>query len=100
MAYPQGWYAYGSDECIPSVNPSLNNTTGFSARAAGRYGGGNGTMDAYHQAGFWTSAPKSSTSIWAYYKEIVWDETYVNGGESFKTTALSVRCLRDLPVQH
>ena len=100
LAYPQGWYAYGSDECIPSVNPSLNNTTGFSARAAGRYGGGNGTMDAYHQAGFWTSAPKSSTSIWAYYKEIVWDETYVNGGESFKTTALSVRCLRDLPVQH
>lgn len=100
LAHPQGWYAYGSDECIPSVNPSRNNATGFPSRAAGRYGGGDGTMDAYRHAGFWTSTPKTDSNSVVWYEDLIWDETTISHYESRKTPARSLRCLRDLPVQH
>ena len=99
LAHPFGWYPFGSDECIPSVNPSLNNATGFSARPTGHKWYGS-QYYCNQTTNFWTTTPKSGTNDQAWHKTIEWGTTYVRSYYDGKSAGYNVRCLRDLPVQH
>ena len=101
LAHPQGWYPFGSDECIPSVNSSMNNATGFSARPSGHFW----STSVYYtnqKTSFWTSTQKEINNeyLHAWHGTIEWNNTNVSNLYDGKSAGYNVRCLRDLPVQH
>ena len=91
LASTTGWASTSTNPCAVGNTPSSNNATGFSALPAGYYNGSysNFGLNAY----FWSSTEGNSTG--AYRRYLFYSNAGVDWGCSYKSTAVSVRCLRD-----
>jgi Fibrobacter succinogenes major domain (Fib_succ_major). len=97
FAAQTGWQSY-YDQCSPGCNPSTNNATGFSAKAAGHYSNLGTTNHYFYAFGgvatFWTTTDGGCNDriymrhIYHYGKH--WQEAIQD-----KHCGLSVRCVRN-----
>ena len=90
LATTTGWDAYTAD-CAVGYQPERNNTSGYSARAAGFFA--DGYMPLGEIATFWTATDNSGSGSIAY--GLYNDTGYVQLWGLDVTFGLSVRCLRD-----
>ena len=80
-----------SNLCAVGLEPSSNNSTGFSALPAGCYGSNLSSFGS--DADFW-----SATQIYGnfvYYRQITYSGAYLYRNANDKSYGYSVRCLRD-----
>ena len=95
LASVEGWYTKGwytdSVNCEVGNDPSVNNTTGFSAVPAGTH---NDSLfwDAGHEANFWSATQVGSD---AYGYRLLYNYAFWAGPHHSKSHGKSVRCLRD-----
>ena len=95
LASVEGWYTKGwytdSVNCEVGNDPSVNNTTGFSAVPAGTH---NDSLfwDAGHEANFWSATQVGSD---AYGYRLLYNYAFWVGPHHSKSHGKSVRCLRD-----
>lgn len=91
LASTSGWAIIMSNLCAVGLEPSSNNSTGFSALPAGCYGSNLSSFGS--DADFW-----SATQIYGnfvYYRQITYSEAYLYRNAKDKSYGYSVRCLRD-----
>ena len=91
LASTSGWSIIMSDLCAVGLEPSSNNSTGFSALPAGCYGSNLSSVGS--DADFW-----SATQIYGnfvYYRQITYSGAYLYRNGNDKFYGYSVRCLRD-----
>lgn len=91
LASTSGWAIIMSDLCAVGLEPSSNNSTGFSALPAGCYGSNLSSFGS--DADFW-----SATQIYGnfvYYRQITYSGAYLYRNAKDKSYGYSVRCLRD-----
>ena len=92
LASTTGWYS-STFPCAVGNNPSTNNATGFSARPAGEYYDGYGSIDMV--ANFWSATESDNYDCNAYYRGFNYNITRVFSASDRKYYGFSVRCLRD-----
>lgn len=91
LASTSGWATIMSNICAVGLEPSSNNSTGFSALPAGCYGSNLSSFGS--DADFW-----SATQIYGnfvYYRQITYSGAYLYRNAKDKSYGYSVRCLRD-----
>ncbi|MBR4535393.1 MAG: T9SS type A sorting domain-containing protein [Bacteroidales bacterium] len=91
LASTSGWAIIMSNLCAVGLEPSSNNSTGFSALPAGCYGSNLSSFGS--DADFW-----SATQIYGnfvYYRQITYSGAYLYRNANDKSYGYSVRCLRD-----
>ena len=91
LASTSGWAIIMSNLCAVGLEPSSNNSTGFSALPAGCYGSNLSSFGS--DADFW-----SATQIYGnfvYYRQITYSGAYLYRNGNDKSYGYSVRCLRD-----
>jgi uncharacterized protein (TIGR02145 family) len=91
LASTSGWAIIISNLCAVGLEPSSNNSTGFSALPAGCYGSNLSSFGS--DADFW-----SATQIYGnfvYYRQITYSGAYLYRNGKDKYYGYSVRCLRD-----
>jgi uncharacterized protein (TIGR02145 family) len=91
LASTSGWAIIMSNLCAVGLEPSSNNSTGFSALPAGCYGSNLSSVGS--DADFW-----SATQIYGnfvYYRQITYSGAYLYRNGNDKSYGYSVRCLRD-----
>ncbi|MBR6064099.1 MAG: T9SS type A sorting domain-containing protein [Bacteroidales bacterium] len=91
LASTSGWAIIMSNLCAVGLEPSSNNSTGFSALPAGCYGSNLSSFGS--DADFW-----SATQIYGnfvYYRQITYSGAYLYRNGNDKSYRYSVRCLRD-----
>ena len=95
LASTTGWKTNGAtvnSPCEPRYNPATkNNASGFGAMPAGFYRGYYYYFGYY--AHFWSSTHLNSGSAW--YRDLNSGYAYVNRSYDDKSSAYSVRCLKD-----
>ena len=94
LASETGWNS-STYNCAVGNNPSANNATGFSARpAGGYYGGDTGDTGSFGDIAYFWSATQSNSNN-AYSRALSYNFAYVNGFNSYKSYGYSVRCVRN-----
>jgi uncharacterized protein (TIGR02145 family) len=91
LASTSGWAIIMSNLCAVGLEPSSNNSTGFSALPAGCYGSNLSSFGS--DADFW-----SATQIYGnfvYYRQITYSGAHLYRNANDKSYGYSVRCLRD-----
>lgn len=91
LASTSGWAIIMSNLCAVGLEPSSNNSTGFSALPAGCYGSNLSSFGS--DADFW-----SATQIYGnfvYYRQITYSGASLYRNANDKSYGYSVRCLRD-----
>lgn len=91
LASTSGWAINMSNLCAVGLEPSSNNSTGFSALPAGCYGSNLSYFGAY--ATFWSATNISGNFV--YHRQLTYYGAYLYRNFNDKFYGYSVRCLRD-----
>ena len=91
LASTSGWAIIMSNLCAVGLEPSSNNSTGFSALPAGCYGSNLSYFGAY--ATFWSATNISGNFV--YHRQLTYYGAYLYRNFNDKFYGYSVRCLRD-----